>query len=84
MYQKQKIKTSLTLISDRKSIVQHLKRSDLQCFKWKQCMKQNMIIPKLERRDMLENNYLQVLLNTSEWLFCLKNSLFVKYLIILF
>ena len=28
MYQKQKIKTSLTYISDEESIVQHLKRSD--------------------------------------------------------
>ena len=72
MYQKQKIKTSLTLISDRKSIVQHLKRSDLQCFKWKQCMKQNMIIPKLERRDMLENNYLQVLLTLLNGFFAKK------------
>ena len=31
IYQKQKIKTSSTLISDEESIVQHLKRSDLQC-----------------------------------------------------
>ena len=45
---KKKIKTSSTLISDEESIVQHLKRSDLQCFIWKQCMKQNMIIPKLK------------------------------------
>ena len=50
MYQKKKIKTSLTLISDEESIVQHLERSDLQCFIWKQYMKQNMIIPKLEGR----------------------------------
>ena len=48
MYQKKKIKTSSTLISDEESIVQHLKRSDLQCFIGKQCMKQNMIIPKLK------------------------------------
>ena len=48
MYQKQKIKTSSTLTSDEESIVQHLKRSDLQCFIWQQCMKQNMVIPKLE------------------------------------
>ena len=50
MYQKKKIKTSLTLISDEESIVQHLERSDLQCFIWKQYMKQNMIIPKPEGR----------------------------------
>ena len=48
MYQKQKIKTSSTFISDEESIVQHLKRSGSQCFIWKQLMKQNMIIDKLE------------------------------------
>ena len=48
MYQQQKIKTSSTLISDEDSVVNYLKRSDLQCFIWKQCMKQNMIIPKQE------------------------------------
>ena len=55
--------------------MQHLKRSDLQCFIWKQCMKQNMVIPKLKacgwymkggekffQFGMLENNYHQVLL----------------------
>ena len=50
MYQKQRIKTSSTLIPDEERTVQHLNRSDLQCFIWKQGMKQNMIIPKLERR----------------------------------
>ena len=50
MYQKKKIKTSSTPISDEESIAQHLKRRDLQCFIWKQCMKQNMIIPKPEGR----------------------------------
>ena len=38
------------LISDEESIAQHLKRNDLQCFIWKQCMKRNLITPKLERR----------------------------------
>ena len=32
MHQKQKIKTGSTFTSDEESIVQHLKRSDLQCF----------------------------------------------------
>ena len=50
MYQQQKIKTSSTLISDVERVVQYLKRSDLKCFIWKQCMKQNMIIPKQEGR----------------------------------
>ena len=49
MYQKQNIKTSSTLISEEESIVQRLKSSDLQCPIWNQCMKQNMIIPELER-----------------------------------
>ena len=49
MYQKQRIKTSPTLISDEERTVRHLNRSDLQCLTWKECMKQNMIMPKLER-----------------------------------
>ena len=38
MYQKQRIKTSSTLISDEEKTVQHSNRSDSQCFTWKQCM----------------------------------------------
>ena len=69
MHQKQKIKTSSTLISDEESIEQHLRKSDLQCFIWKRCMKQNMIIPKL----VLENNYFQVLLREK-----LESNLIIK------
>ena len=62
--------TSSTLISDEDSIVQHLKRSDLQCLIWKRCMKLNVIIAKPKRHGcymkdenffqfgMLESNYL--------------------------
>ena len=50
MYQKQKIKTSSTLVSDEESIVKDLMRSDLECFIWNQCLKKNIIIPKLEER----------------------------------
>ena len=50
MYQKQKIKTSSTLISDEESIVKNLMRSDLECFVWNQCTKKDIIIPKLEER----------------------------------
>ena len=39
MYQKQRIKISSTLISNEEKTVQHLNRSDLQLFTWKQCMK---------------------------------------------
>ena len=48
MYQKQKIKTNSAFTSDEKRIAQHWKRSDLQCFVWKPCIKENMIIPKPE------------------------------------
>ena len=51
------------LISDEESIAQHLKRNDLQCFIWKQCMKRNLITPKLERRGwyMKDKKVLQLL-----------------------
>ena len=47
-YQKQKIKSSSALIFDEESTVKHLNRSGLQCLIWKQCMKENMSIAKLE------------------------------------
>ena len=50
MYQKQRIKASSTLISDEERTAQHLNRSDLQCFIWTKCMRQNMIITKLKIR----------------------------------
>ena len=39
-YQNQKVKTSISLISDERSIDQHLLRSDLQCLIWLQCTEQ--------------------------------------------
>ena len=50
MYQRQRIKASSTLRSDEERTAQHLSRSGLQCFIWTQCMRQNMIIPKLKIR----------------------------------
>ena len=49
-YQNQKVKTSTYLISDERSIDQHLLRSDLQCLIWLQCTEQNMVIPPFEGR----------------------------------
>ena len=70
MYQKQKIKTSSTLISDEDSIVQHLKRSDLQCLIWKRCMKLNAIIAKPKRRGcyMKDENFFQFAMLESNYL----------------
>ena len=81
MCQEQKVKTSSAFIYDRESIIKHLKRSDLQCFIRKQCIKQNMIIPKLERRDWhmkdgvwyVGENYLRVILSEK-----LENRLIVQ------
>ena len=39
-YQNQKVKTSIYLISDERSIDQHMLRSDLQCLIWLQCTEQ--------------------------------------------
>ena len=78
MYQEQNVKTSSAFISDRESIIKHLKGSDLQCFIRKPCIKQNMIIPRLEGRDWhmkdgvwyVGENYLQVILSEKleNWL----------------
>lgn len=56
MYQKQKIKTVSTLISDEECIAQYLKINYLQFSIWRQCMKQNVIIPKFEGCGLYMNN----------------------------
>ena len=56
MYQKQKIKTVSTLISDEERIAQYWKRNHLQFSIWRQCMKQNAIIPKFEGCGLYMNN----------------------------
>jgi hypothetical protein len=50
MYKNQRVKTSTSLISDEKSVDQHLLRSDLQCFICLQCVKQNMDILSVDGR----------------------------------
>ena len=49
MYERQKIKSSSTLIPDESSADQHLKRSDLQ-HGWYQCLEQNIWLPPIENR----------------------------------
>ena len=50
MYERQKIKSSSTLIPDESSADQHLKRSDLQALVWYQCLEQNIDYPPIENR----------------------------------
>eukprot|EP00794_Sanderia_malayensis_P005787 gene5787-6485_t len=56
MYQKQKTKSSSSLIPDESSVAEHVKRSDLQTLIWKQCLLQNIVIPTLEKRSWKEEN----------------------------
>ena len=48
MYAKQKTKSSTNLIPDESSVLEHLKRANLQAFIWKQCTSQDMVIPPVE------------------------------------
>ena len=50
MYERQKIKSSSTLIPDESSADQHLKRSDLQALVWYRCLEQNIDYPHIENR----------------------------------
>ena len=56
MYLKQKIKSSLTLIPDGSSVLEHLKRADLQTLIWKRCSATNMVILELEGRGWEEED----------------------------
>ena len=47
MYEQQKTKSSMNLIPDKISLLEHLKRSNLQTYIWKQCTEQNITIPAL-------------------------------------
>ena len=48
MYQKQKVKASEGIIPDESSVIQHLKRSWLQCFIWCQCLEQQLNYPGID------------------------------------
>ena len=50
MFQSQKDKSSLNLMSDEASIIQHLLRADLQTYIWKHCTLQNITLPSIEGR----------------------------------
>ena len=56
MYLKQKIKSSSTLIPDESSVLEHLKRADLQTLIWKRCSETNMVIPEIEGRGWEEED----------------------------
>ena len=53
-FQSPKDKSSVNLISDEASIIQHLLRTDLQTYVWKQCTLQNITLPSLEDRGWYE------------------------------
>ena len=55
MYDKQKIKSSFSILPDESSTYQHLKRSDLQALVWYQCTKQMIQYPSLVDRGWEEN-----------------------------
>ena len=48
MYLKQKTKSSTNLIPDKGSIIEKLKRANLQTYIWKQSLEQNMEMPSIE------------------------------------
>ena len=48
MYEKQKVKSSMHLISDESSTQHHILRADLQTFIWRQCLSQHMVIPVID------------------------------------
>ena len=54
MFQSQKDKSSVNLISDEASIIQHLLRADLQTYIWKQCTLQYITLPSVEGRGWYE------------------------------
>ena len=56
MFESQKKKSSVNLISDHASIHQHLLRADLQAFIWCQCTLQTMVIPSLKGRGWNDNS----------------------------
>ena len=47
MYDQQETKSSMNLIPDKSSLLEYLKHSNLQTYKWKQCTKQNITMPAL-------------------------------------
>ena len=55
MYDRQKTKSSMNLIPDKSSLLEHLKRANLQTYIWKQCTKQNITMPPLAGNGWKEN-----------------------------
>ena len=54
MYDKQKVKSSSSILPDESSTNEHLKRSDLQAFIWYQCLKQDIEYPSIKHRGWEE------------------------------
>ena len=50
MYERQKTKSSLTMLPDLSSTKEHLKRADLQAYIWYQCLSTNIKYPSPENR----------------------------------
>jgi len=48
MYEQQKNKSSLTLLPDKHSAEEHVKRSNFQAYIWKQCVIKDINYPNLE------------------------------------
>eukprot|EP00112_Aurelia_sp_Birch-Aquarium-sp1_P004506 Seg1510.10 transcript_id=Seg1510.10/GoldUCD/mRNA.D3Y31 product="hypothetical protein" protein_id=Seg1510.10/GoldUCD/D3Y31 len=56
MYQKQKVKASEGIIPDDSSVVQHLKRSWLQSFIWRQCLERQIQYPEIDESGWKEED----------------------------
>ena len=48
MYEQQRVKSSLGLLPDKSSSLEHLKRSNLQSYIWKQCLQKDIVYPTPE------------------------------------
>ena len=76
MYDQQKTKSSLNLIPDKSSLLEHLKRSNLQTYIWKQYTKQNITMPALAGNGLKEQEgkIIPVWFLTSQLLPCLSKN----------
>eukprot|EP00794_Sanderia_malayensis_P016352 gene16352-17996_t len=56
MYKNQKVKASEGIIPDHSSVEQHLKRSWLQSFIWRQCLERQIVFPKIDESGWKEED----------------------------
>ena len=67
MYEQQRVKSSLGLLPDKNSSQEHLKRSNLRTYIWKQCTEQDIDYPTPENNgwQQTENGLVPVSLANS-------------------